>query len=509
MKRFFSLLTAFVLALTLAGCGSKPVTTDKPAASPTVRPPVPGGTSAVPSPTIEPIKAPQVVISEESVKRMAELVFADSKPSELIAFIDGNIGEVTAKEADSMLLILESVQKAWLDYYINSMEFSANAESVEKTAWKNELASNGFSTVAASGREIPVFDYSLYRKWEDFISDWFRDYIALIQQETDAPVVHGSQLAISKDELEKRLLSACEYIQNYPRSIRVNEVISLYDTYLYSYLYGYEDDPVIDFSTGKISEDYFNRYREFANQHPGSEAASVVSEYADLIEKNGFVMTEELENYLVEVFSALEDKLIVVRNDIGRQLLMERMEKLLPAETGFTWNCIGSDGYTHTAQMQEIHTEDGKPVYTVTGIVNDPSDINNINEQNSISMEYRIDNQILYQIKSAPAMIESDFDEMEIIRYPLVVGHRWLQYPEVDGISDTAIETEIIGITQENGVNLYKVEYRDLTNGDYERRLIQTGKGTVSFTKLYSDGINEPYEIGYDIDEESTGFLQP
>ncbi|NLN64229.1 MAG: hypothetical protein GX144_02250 [Clostridiaceae bacterium] len=508
MKRYDICILLFAVWMTISGCDVNSPSKGSPEVSPTpavTEYPADTSQTGAEKPIAEPSEAPRTEIKAESVRDMAQLVFDDCEPSSLLAYVNRHMGRVSVSEADDMLLILESVQKAWLDYYLN---IGTNAGQYERSEWVQELTDNGFRLEMVDNREVPVMDYMIYEKWSDQISEWFRDYITIIKTENDAPAVRAGQLSISKEELEERLISASVYIENYPLSVRVNEVIDLYDSYLYAYLYGYERDPVINFASNTISREYFNRYREFAQNNPELKAAALVFEYASMIEKGNFMLTEEIRKFLENIFSELDDKRIVVRNDIGRKILMERLQKLLPEKTGFVWKCFGVGGYAHTACLTGIHTEDGNPVYTITGAVEDPYAEQTADEQDLLELQYRIQNYVLFQIKTAPTMADSDFDELEIIRYPLITGHRWYQYPEADGIGSVGIETEIIGVVKENGQYYYEVESRDPATGDYERRLLQAGKGTVAFTKLRANGETIPYEVGYVIDEEQSGYTE-
>lgn len=509
MKCNSTIAVILFIIFTISACGPKPAAGKKPEISPadgaTVQPtgiqqPSEAAEQISPSAT-----APRITIRETVVQEMANLVFEDCPPSLLLAHVGGHIAASTPQEADSMLLILESIQKAWLEYYQNRPEFHTNTDPQTDQAWIDELTQNGFRQAEANRSKMPVIDYSIYRKWEGMLSGWFRDYIAIIQAETDSPAVTGGKLAIPKEELEKRLISTSWYIEQYPNSVRVNQIISLYDTYLYSYLYGYDNEPIINFSTGQISMEYYDRYLEFVKKNPEVKVSGIIAGYADIIEKGSFMLNAELEKYLEEVFSSLEDQLIVVRNDIGRQILMERMSMLLPEKTGFTWKCLGSGDYKHTAALTGIHTEDGNPVYVVTGSTVDTTGEETTDASTAIELEYRIENNVLYQMKSAPAMMDSDFDELEIIRYPFVTGHSWYQYPRDNGLNNASVHTEIISVTKDNGETLFEVEYTDPSSELYEKRLIQAGKGTIAFTKLYSDGV-ESFDIGYFIDEANTGY---
>ena len=58
------------------------------------------------------------------------------------------------------------------------------------------------------------------------------------------------------------------------------------------------------------------------------------------------------------------------------------------------------------------------------------------------------------------------------------------QYPVDDKGNKYSIETEIINIYESDDGTIYEVEYRDMSNGKVENRLIQSGKGTIGFTKF-------------------------
>ncbi len=504
-----------VMALILTGCvkkNSSTVNGSGTTGEPTESAP---NTTDLPSGSTGPgekISAPVTEVGDESVQKMAELVFADASPCEMLQYvnskmeIDSEEEMISMQESDSLLLIFESIQKAWCDYY-RSILINNSLSAEMRTQWLEKLKEDGFKTHMTGGIELPVPDYGVYRKWEDRLSAWFRDYLYLAQLETDSPAVVNERLVITPDELEERILIASEYLEKYPQSVRVNEIIGFYDMYLYAYLYGYDPDTVINPGTGSISMDFYNRYREFVAKNPSSKAAELISEYIEVIEKSSFALTEDIMSFQENTFSNLSDSMIVVRKDIGRQILMERVGKLLPEKTGFVWRCSGFAEYGHTASLTDIHTEDGNPVYTVTGKVDDLSDRQAPLDDFSIQLQYRIEKNVLYQHKEAPYMMDSDFNDLEIIRYPFIVGHRWQQHLEDNEMDSYTVETEIIGVYRENGVDVYEVEYRNLSGGGNEKRLIQAGMGTIGFTKLYSDGKSEPFEIGYTILEEQTGYI--
>ena len=506
MKRFLIILLAIGLVLTGCKKNNKPASNTDPSVSSTNK--ASESTSDITNePTQDITSAPVIEINEKVASEMRYMVLSDSTPQRLIEFVQNNINDVSPDEADKLLLILESVQSAWLGYYKSSVNFNSKDITGMGTELLTEIEKNGFKLITIDNVKVPAINYDIYLNSGSFLSDWFTQYIEIANIESNKPAVCNGNLNISYEELENRILIASEFIKKYPQAIRINEVISCYEDYLFTYFYGYEPEPVFNTNTGKATKEHIERYKEFVKKNAGTVVSEYVTEYINLIEKGDYSLTEEIMNFLEETFSKLNDKRIYVEKDIGRQIMAERMEKLLPERTGFFWRCFGFAEYGHDTVLSSIRIEDGNPVYVVTGQVDDASGGEIPKEHLLIYLQYRIESNILKQSKEAPLMMDSDFDNIELIRYPFVVGHKWNQSP-IDGNGKLySIETEIISATKEGEESVYEVEYRDMSNGKVESRLIQVGKGTIGFTKLYDDNENDPFLIGYTIYEEQSGYV--
>lgn len=502
MKRFLIMLIA--IGLLVSGCkkNNKPASNSESAVSSTNTTAI----SDITNSTVQELnEAPAIEIKEGIIKKMRDMVLDDKTPYEMIEFIQNNINEASADEADKLFLILENVQKAWLGYFKGSVDFSTENADNELLIW---FKNNGFKLITIDGSRIPAIDYDVYWNKRSSLSEWYVHYIDIKRSESDEPAVWNGELNISYKELENRVLKTSEYINKFPEALKTNEVISYYEDYLFAYFYGFDPEPVCDINEGLISKSHYERFKEFVRNNAGSTVSELVSEYISLIEKDNFTLTDEIMLFLEDTFSKLNELRITDTKDIGVQIMAERMEKLLPERTGFFWRCFGFAEYGHDAVLSRIQIDNGNPVYIVTGEVDDVSGGETPEDNRSIYLQYRIENNMLSQSKDAPLMMDSDFNGIELIRYPFVIGHKWIQYPaDVKG-NKYSIETEIISISQEGEDTIYEVEYRDMSNGKVEDRLIQNGKGTIGFTKIYDDNENEPFLIGYTIYEEQTGYLE-
>jgi hypothetical protein len=501
MRRFFIVLIAIGLLVT--GCKKKdnPASQSDPGVTPAITSSVTGIAN---SPVQELDTAPSIEIKEEIIRKMRDMVLSDKTPYELIEFIQNSINGTQADEADKLFLILETVQKAWLGYFQGSMDFSPENTDDEFLAWFNN---NGFKLITIDSDRVPAISYDVYWNNRNSLSEWYAHYIEIIRSESNEPSVWNGKLNIPVEELENRILKTSDYMEKYPETIKTNEVMNYYEDYLFAYLYGYDPDPVCDVNEGLISRKHYERYKEFVKNHAGSTVSGILSEYIGLIEKGNFSLTDEIMFFLEDVFSGLNEQKSADASNIGVQIMAERMVKLLPGKTGFFWRCFGFAEYGHNAVLSSIRLVDGNPVYIVTGEVDDLSGGETQGDDFSIYLQYTIENNILVQSKDAPLMMDSDFNGIELIRYPFITGHKWIQYPVDDKGNKYSIETEIINIYESDDGTIYEVEYRDMSNGKVENRLIQSGKGTIGFTKIYDDNENEPFYIGYTIYEEQTGYL--
>lgn len=450
--------------------------------------------------------APFTVIEDETVRKLRDMVLADAPLYELFEYINNHIKDTKPDEADKLYLIAENLQNAWLEYYRSSFDFNSQKDPEKAKNISDELKKNGFHLITIDNTVLPIINYEFFLKNKNYLSDWYSDYISIVWNEVRQPSTYMGNRNIPVSELETRLTGASDYIGKYPDSIRINDVFSLYEDYIFLYLYGCDNEQVFDPDTNKISMERYNSYKEFTEKYTDSDAVNIVIGYINLIEKGEYYLTEDIMNYLESVFSNLNKKKNSL-NDIGRQVMTERLCRLLPEKTGFEWNCSGFADYKHNAVLESIAIEDGNPVYTVSGTVENYS-YNGVSDENlMIYIKYKIENNILTQVKNAPLMMDSEFINIEIIRYPFVVGHKWIQYPIDEDHYTHCFETEIISVSQDSTGTYYEIEYRDVSNGKKEMRLIQTGKGTVGFTRLCDDGENEPYYIGYTIIDEETGYV--
>ncbi len=179
----------------------------------------------------------------------------------------------------------------------------------------------------------------------------------------------------------------------------------------------------------------------------------------------------------------------------GTDEMNEALTVLLPSEIGFVWMYEGFAEYFHVMQVEAIEKTGGQYRYRISGDVADMS--NGESDLNyRVDIEYLIEEGALIQIKSEEVMMDSIFDRLELIRYPLDQGSQWTQVQLDEDGQERTLECTIENVSSLGARTVYTVLYQDQDSEYYEKRDITTGIGVTRVEILWkTDEGNFP--IGY------------
>ena len=169
---------------------------------------------------------------------------------------------------------------------------------------------------------------------------------------------------------------------------------------------------------------------------------------------------------------------------------------LLPNEKDYTWKYYGFAEYGHIMKLEEIRQEKESILYIVSGNVYDTS--GEASTDFNFSVTYTVMPDVLIQDKIEEAMMDSEFNHIELIRTPLTEGSSWNQEVKYKDGKETILKCTITNIENIEGNKSYTVTYEDTVSDYYEKRIISEGIGVVLFEKLY---INKEgnFSIGYQL----------
>ena len=455
-------------------------------------------------------------LGAETYNKLLELINDGKNPYELIEFVDKEIRNVADDIADDMILALEEVLNIYESYYQGEIfasnfnrEIGSNFESNEDIVDKakgtefeslvKEIVNGGYKFVSQEGSHYPIVDYSFLKKYDSFISDKVTEYINIKSKQSDNLVAIDGALVISWDEIGERLLELEGYMDKYNDFVRTKQLESMYYNYMAIYLAGLDNTPAYDYVTNEYKDEVLKKITDMSTMHEGTKTADIVRNYLDIIKEDNYVFTQKAKEFINDLWEKS------FNNKINYVYTKDIFAKLLPEKSGYTWRYSGFAEYGHHMELNEIASYDSVIKYLITGNVEDMSDgeAGYNPDYYNIDIVYTIEDGALIQTKSENMMMDSDFDELELIRAPLIKGNKWGQ-----GVEDESgyryLNCEITDINEVGGSKVYTVEYRE-DNGYYEIRMIEEGIGVVSFTKLWQTD-NGDFEIGYSLNKEYSGY---
>jgi len=122
----------------------------------------------------------------------------------------------------------------------------------------------------------------------------------------------------------------------------------------------------------------------------------------------------------------------------------------------------------------------------------------------TLNLEYSVKSDAIIQTKTEEMMLDSDYDEIELIRTPLEEGNTWNQEVSDPEGGETTLKSTITSIEDTEEGMVFTVRYEDINSDYYEERKIQEGLGVISFEKLM-DLEDDSYPMGYSIYESGSG----
>lgn len=185
-------------------------------------------------------------------------------------------------------------------------------------------------------------------------------------------------------------------------------------------------------------------------------------------------------------------------------LLNQELMNLMPDE-GFQWAYIGSAEYYHEMVLDNITKDEFQAIMKVTGEVEDVSG-GDSNKDYGIEIYYTVTDNAIVQRKTEEMMLDSEYDEITIIKTPLEVDNEWTEEIRDKNGDKQTITAQIYEVNESDRGMEYKVLYQNKDTGYTESRVIMEGLGVIGFKKSVKlDG--ESYQYGYALYGKNSGYL--
>lgn len=253
------------------------------------------------------------------------LTGGEAEASEAIGFIDENIGKVSQDNASLMLTKLEEIQKKELasleeeffadqaiqeglgKIYAPDFDISKTdgIEDAELKALLEKTGKGGFKLETAEGMYFPVLDYAFYKKYSSYVTADIKDYIDIMAVESDNVPAKDAALVIDWNEIINRALSQENFIKVHSGSERLEAVKQLYGKYVSFALYGLNNTPLFSYDTKAMASEAKDAYTTAVENITDSDFGGIIKDYLEVLNKNGFKLTDEVENYRKGISEAI------------------------------------------------------------------------------------------------------------------------------------------------------------------------------------------------------------
>jgi hypothetical protein len=319
------------------------------------------GTANTDAPETEPTNIE--AIQESILAGYNALLETGPTPDKLLAYIDANSALSTPDTMSELLEKLEYVQKAYIDiitgYLFEGsgqqtlMESFASEEEFTKEnlskikdeslrADMGKVFDGGFKFVNLEGSFYPIIDFEFLKKYSANLTDEYNDYINLRAEESNNIYSRDAGLMISWDELAKRMIDSenylVKYFQDSPRKVEAGR---LFLGYFSAYIYGQDNTPTRDYSTNVVLDEVIQSYKKTIAENPDSGAVAAVSDLLSRLEKNAFVLDEDL----LSSFGIYISELVKAHGLDSPYIILEQLRYLnYPSEHAVYGNATLSNG---------------------------------------------------------------------------------------------------------------------------------------------------------------------
>lgn len=245
------------------------------------------------------------------------LLKTDIGLAEVIEYIDHNIALLSKENASIMIAALEETQKNNLPeldekfYSDDSVQNKMNQiykpgfdindiDNVDGGELKDllvETRDTGYKVETAEGMYFPIINYEFYNKYSSYVTADVKEYIDIMAVESGKVPAKDAALVIGWDEVLERALSQEKFIEQHPDSIKINDIKELYKKYVTFTLFGLNNTPLFSYDSKTMRDDAKSVYMKAVESNESSGYMETLREFLDVLEKDNYRLTDEVDKY--------------------------------------------------------------------------------------------------------------------------------------------------------------------------------------------------------------------
>ncbi len=245
------------------------------------------------------------------------IIEQDTELDQVIIFINENISLLSEEQASIMINRLEEIQEknlvkleekfVYSDSLQNEMfklyntgfdiDITDNVDNEDLKALLTEIRDNGYKVETAEGMFFLIINYEFYKKYSPYVTPDMKVYIDIMSVESNKVPAKDAALVIGWDEVLDRALSQEKFINQYPDSVKINDVKGLYKKYISFALFGLDNTPLFSYESNTMLKDVKNIYINKLNDNVESNLMNTLRGFLEVLQKNNYRLTEEVEKY--------------------------------------------------------------------------------------------------------------------------------------------------------------------------------------------------------------------
>lgn len=208
-------------------------------------------------------------------------------------YLESHINQVTTHHATLMVLQLENarnkaltamtdrllvpnVQDKMIKAYKWNDSFTRLMSRTKDTSLRALLQharDSGYRLVMLEGSLYPIMNYMSFQKYISYVKPDIKQYINIMAVETSNLAADDGALVIGYQEILNRALNQERFLNEYPKSNRVQQVKNLMNNYTLYTFYGLNNTPLFDYETNKMTANAQKGYKAVLQRNSSEESA--------------------------------------------------------------------------------------------------------------------------------------------------------------------------------------------------------------------------------------------
>lgn len=235
-------------------------------------------------------------------------------------YLESHINQVTTHHATLMVLQLENarnkaltamtdrllvpnVQDKMIKAYKWNDSFTQLMSRTNDTSLRallQQARDSGYRLVMLEGSLYPIMNYMAFQKYISYVKPDIKQYINIMAVETSNLAADDGALVIGYQEILNRALNQERFLNEYPKSNRVQQVKNLMNNYTLYTFYGLNNTPLFDYETNKMTTNAQKGYKAVLQRNSSEDSAFLtkLEKFMDIVTEAKFEKTATVEKWL-------------------------------------------------------------------------------------------------------------------------------------------------------------------------------------------------------------------